>query len=122
MRISDWSSDVCSSDLVALRQAGPHVEAAAVDALDLPGPAHGGIAAVAAREPGHAVDRLAASCHFGVHSPAWIAALPPARPGPYILACPYRNKPGGAGARSGQPSPEDQIGRAACRERGCQSE
>src|SRR3546814_17993175 len=30
MRISDWSSDVCSSDLLALRQVGAH--AAAIDA------------------------------------------------------------------------------------------
>src|SRR3546814_3972194 len=96
MRISDWSSDVCSSDLlqrevhlhvaaragrrhgashqgieafVALRQARAHVEAAAVDALDLPGPAHRAIAAVAAGEPGHAVDRLAALRHGGAGCP-----------------------------------------------------
>src|SRR3546814_17020167 len=67
MRISDWSSDVCSSDL-----------AAAVDALDLPGPAHRAIAAVAAGEPGHAVVRLAALRHGGAGCPCcWLLPCPP---------------------------------------------
>src|SRR3546814_19271465 len=108
MRISDWSSDVCSSDLlqrraaalqrevhlhvaaragcrhgaahgriealVALRQAGTHVDAAAVDALDLPCPAQGGIAAVAAPPTGHDVDRLAASFYICGHSHLWLSA------------------------------------------------
>src|SRR3546814_4526751 len=26
MRISDWSSDVCSSDLLSVKQHGPHVD------------------------------------------------------------------------------------------------
>src|SRR3546814_8922302 len=63
---------------VALRQACGHVEAAAVDALDLPGPAHRAIAAVAAGEPGHAVDRLAALRHGGAGCPCcWLLPCPP---------------------------------------------
>src|SRR3546814_14968604 len=47
MRISDWSSDVCSSDLAARRRGGDHV-AVPVDHVDVAGVAvdlrHGGLA------------------------------------------------------------------------------
>src|SRR3546814_6903529 len=103
MRISDWSSDVCSSDL-----------AAAVDALDLPGPAHRAIAAVAAGEPGHAVDRLAALRHGGAGCPCcWLLPCPPG------AAQLYWPTPMATRAQP-KDATHEEIGRASCRERVCQ--
>src|SRR3546814_16322646 len=73
MRISDWSSDVCSSDLLGDLAEGPyglrerdvdalvagallgHVEGLGEELLDLPRPGHGDL--VVLRELVHAEDR-----------------------------------------------------------------
>src|SRR3546814_2556918 len=85
MRISDWSSDVCSSDLLAAR----HLDAAALGRL-----ARGGD-----------LRRR----HRGAVRPAGVAvdALEPDR------AVRHRGVEIGGGGKAA-------IGRAACRERGCQ--
>src|SRR3546814_16043188 len=98
MRISDWSSDVCSSDLADDAQA-------------------------AARGSGLADARLC-GCLFDlpVRSEGRAAQIRPARPRPAGGAWSPQDdwRPGrhdrGYGAYDGE------IGRAACRERGCQDE
>src|SRR3546814_17362119 len=49
MRISDWSSDVCSSDLMEAVEAGRHVEGRGVDAV---GETEGGVAVLVGLDGG----------------------------------------------------------------------
>src|SRR3546814_16893839 len=79
MRISDWSSDVCSSDLAAVQQRDPVVVAVALGGGDLPavvGHARIGVVTALEADPGraaaaggHLVDlRLAAAVGGEVRS------------------------------------------------------
>src|SRR3546814_12766915 len=86
MRISDWSSDVCSSDLVTRGRGGTHIAD--------PGPI---------AQEGFAADTVLRDVGTGNPDPARIPDPTPA-----------------LGRIVGRPVPYGEIGRAACRERGCQ--
>src|SRR3546814_15481430 len=70
MRISDWSSDVCSSDLLVLRDP---LEADA--AHDLAVRALGAVVALAAADPGRRLTGL--GCPWGSAGEAGTDAVPP---------------------------------------------
>src|SRR3546814_12678831 len=97
MRISDWSSDVCSSDLVQHRMGG-HERAAPIGI-----PRHGGRVDAAARPAAHATEhgapvvpllpaafrRAALGCaHARAVSPLPMAGSPPSLLLPRLLAAP----------------------------------
>src|SRR3546814_7824655 len=99
MRISDWSSDVCSSDLLAHR--GPF----------------GGIAIAAGAQDDQdpaAVGRVASGLQGALESAWLVGVVDEHREG---LPLHDRLEPPGHRARFGQASRE--IGRASCRERVC---
>src|SRR3546814_5746680 len=100
MRISDWSSDVCSSDLLQVSEAGPGDAAGRAEMMQQRLLASGA-------DPGDLVQRIAAQ-----------------RLGP---ACPMGldREPVGLVAQSLEKvqhrvAPLQQIGRASCRARVCQ--
>src|SRR3546814_15463952 len=96
MRISDWSSDVCSSDLIAVCMIGPSIEqigvaviardAIALEIRDMPGKGRGAKPrALVPHDAGFddhaAAARLRAHAQPGEATAAAIArAQPPARP------------------------------------------
>src|SRR3546814_8044359 len=90
MRISDWGSDVCSSDLVSL--------------------ASGEQCAAALREAGYQVSEIDVTRDVG----ALIAALDPR---PDVVFNALHGRYGEDGCIQGL---LNQIGRASCRDRGCQ--
>src|SRR3546814_17225323 len=115
MRISDWSSDVCSSDLLDQHLAGEaadtHLEAIQVlDGLDfLTEPA----AHLRAGVAGHEVDAVVALEELA-HQ---LHAAAEHHPG--ILLAPVQDERDG-GVEGESRVLADTIGRASCRERGCQ--
>src|SRR3546814_13780463 len=126
MRISDWSSDVCSSDLVAAeaaRRINPHVEVAAV-ARRLDGANAEALLAWASLildgcdnfATRLAVNRAAVALEIPLLSAAigafegQVALYEGWRAGHACYACLVGNDPDRPG----------KIGRASCRERGCQ--
>src|SRR3546814_16733256 len=90
MRISDWSSDVCSSDLVAV-EIPPALEAEAFVNVDFRRPSGGG------------------DQHEGGQGTAPVGKFG----GEFILAVADLD-------RAGVGAVENEIGRAACRDRVCQ--
>src|SRR3546814_18550022 len=118
MRISDWSSDVCSSDLIALYRLAvllgraPQdypanlVDCASIPSLDRPIPAGDGAALIRRRPDVRQAERrlAAATARIGVET----AAL-------------YPTVSLGASAGTTSRTIEGlEIGRASCRERVCQ--
>src|SRR3546814_12382839 len=110
MRISDWSSDVCSSDLVArLRRTYPDQWRALLEAADVPGP-------MALRVNTRLTSVQAVQ---GALEAAGIAAVPTGGPGLVLLTPrPVQAVPG---FEEGWWSVQDlAIGRASWRARVCQ--
>src|SRR3546814_11363028 len=118
MRISDWSSDVCSSDLSLPLTASPSVwpypfrrgwapprrprlMRAAVDGRSLPA-----TGAVRDRASVLAALRTRRACLFGAAAKHICARTPPRLRSPQERVCLL--------------DPPAEIGRASCRERGCQ--
>src|SRR3546814_15862664 len=98
MRISDWSSDVCSSDLVA--EEKEQQPAYRIEEQDVAEPDQIEMREAEQREPDHA----------GIMRRRRAAPL---RRGAF-------DDEQGAGAEQQREKPAHQIGRASCRERGCQ--
>src|SRR3546814_9627652 len=101
MRISDWSSDVCSSDLVGFRRLGYRVSTAG-----------SGADGIERLQPGHDVDVVALDHHMdglnGLETLALIQHL--SDPPPVVFV---------TGEVEGRVAISE-IGRASCRERVCQ--
>src|SRR3546814_6008080 len=95
MRISDWSSDVCSSDLIGEIGAGIQLAANAFNALDALGVGE------ATRKRSVFTDRLLLMDALDAHEVASVD-----------VGAPYRKRFGNPYAVK--------IGRASCRERVCQ--
>src|SRR3546814_20294768 len=128
MRISDWSSDVCSSDLAGGHQRQIVIAVHHIDALEdrAPGPPRmaPGMARFDAGNGcgvdlgvGHAAPLTIWVSKEQRRAPALDAGLRgrPSRPGAFstICACPGREK-------TLRLLPMRKIGRAACRGKGCQ--
>src|SRR3546814_17352846 len=96
MRISDWSSDVCSSDLIGHRAAADHAEQAGGHGGDL-----GGTAGAAAAEPHGEVHEGLATAGEQQHA-----------------AEQDEGADGSAGHADKQAPESEELGRASCRARG----
>src|SRR3546814_15104569 len=110
MRISDWSSDVCSSDLIAKEEVfGPVATVMAYDdldqAVDIANDTEYGLSAVVSGDPAKAAE-VAPKLRAGMVAVTAWGSGPGAPFGGYNAS--------GTG-RCGE------LGTASCRERGCQS-
>src|SRR3546814_16933836 len=116
MRISDWSSDVCSSDLLTLQQTQGRLRIA-----------EGALAAAAGYRPDVALplaDWNPQAAHIEMPAPTLAELMTRAREARPELLAAQAGEPAAAGAvpaarGSALPSPSfSGLGRAACRERG----
>src|SRR3546814_18227991 len=110
MRISDWSSDVCSSDLIVMLSGQPPIQAKKLRYYEDGNFTRRVLRAPVLRENGYA-DKPAA------RPDDWSGrALPPVLP---VSSYPDTSGLDDQGGLKIRPEP-DQIGRAPCRERLCQ--